>query len=106
MRGVSVQVAPSGAAGRAIDQSLGSSPGVSMVKEIMLPSGDHMAFMGVPWTRVTCVTAPSSSIQRTKIWVPPSPSAAVKRMRVPSGDQRAPEPSSRKRLREPSAFIM
>ena len=105
MRGVSVQLAPSGAAGRSIDQSLGNSPGVYMVKEIIDPSGDHMAFMGVSGTLVIGETAPSSSIQRTKSWVPSGSLVAENRMRVPSGDQRGEEPSTRNRLRVPSAFM-
>ena len=62
--GDSVHVAPSGRFGRLIDQL--SFWSTIIVKETPEPSGDQAMFDGVFSTRVICVTAPSSSIQRTK----------------------------------------
>src|SRR5438046_10113106 len=69
----------------------------SIANEIALPSGDQRASAGVSSTRVTCVTAPSASIQRTKTCVPLVSPSARYTIRVPSGDQRAPDPFTRKR---------
>ena len=77
-----------------------------MVKARRVPSGDHSTLDGLFCTRVTCVTRPSSSIQRTKIWLPPGSPSAVKAMRVPSGDHCGEEPSTRKRFLLPSAFMI
>ena len=77
-----------------------SSDGTVMTKEMWVPSGDQAMSDGLSSSRVICVVAPSASIQRTKIC-----ESLRKAMRVPSGDQRGLDPSSRKRAREPSAFI-
>jgi len=78
----------------------------SIVKASERPSGAHVRFAGVSLTCVTCEVAPSASIQRTKTCVPFGSPSAKYAMRVPSGDQRALDPFTRKRLREPSAFMI
>ncbi len=71
MRGDAVHLAPSGAAGRSMRQSPPfDCGGTRMTKETERPSGDHFTLEGDSVRRVTCVVAPSASIQRTKIWVP------------------------------------
>ena len=96
IRGPGVHVAPSGL-GSERDQwrAVGCSAPTRMVNENRVPSGDHARFEGLSVSRVTCDTAPSASIQRTKIWVFPSPSGARKASRLPSGDQRGEDPSRR-----------
>jgi len=83
-----------------------SADGTSMPNAIDLLSGDHWIPPGPYSTWVTCVVAPSASIQRTKICAPVGSPPRTKAMRVPSGDQRASAPLVRKRLREPSAFMI
>jgi len=80
--------------------------GTSIRKAIHFPSGDQAMSEGDSSSRVICVTAPSASIQRTKICVPRGSPRARKAMRVPSGDQRGEEPSIRCRARLPSAFMI
>src|SRR5207245_5180294 len=94
-RGAGVQLAPAGGCG--IEIFHGVESGTSIANEIALPSGDQRASAGVSSTRVTCVTAPSASIQRTKTCVPLVSPSARYTIRVPSGDQRAPDPFTRKR---------
>ena len=101
MRGGFVHVAPSGAVGISIGHVFCSR--TVIVKAIDSPSGDQDGRPGVRSTRVTCVIAPSASIHRTKICDPSGSPSATKAMRSPLGDHRAPEPSTRKRFREPSA---
>src|SRR2546428_11526827 len=84
----------------------GSWSGTNIANAIALPSGDHCGLDGVSVTWVTCVVAPSASIQRTNSCVPLGSPSARYRIRAPSGDQRAPEPFTRKRFLEPSAFII
>ena len=103
--GSPTQFAPSGLAGSEIPAKSARSDTL-LVNAIHSPSGDQIGLEGPRSSRVTGVTAPSASIQRTKIWLPRGSPGATKRMRVPSGDQRAPLPSSRWRGREPSAFII
>jgi hypothetical protein len=55
---------------------------------------------------VICVAALSPSIQRTQICEPLGSPSRVKAMRVPSGDQSAPDPFVRKRFLDPSAFMI
>ena len=84
----------------------GWSESTDMVKAICVPSGDHSTLPG-PFSRwVTWVSAPSASIQRTKIWVPSSSLPLVKRIRSPLGDHFGEDPSVRRRFRLPSAFMM
>src|SRR6185503_7187913 len=104
MRGAGVHFAPSGAAGMLIFQ-LGSFF-TSIVNASERPSGAQLRLPGVSVTRVTWEVAPSASIQRTKSCVPFGSPSAKYAMRLPSGDQRAFEPFARKRLREPSAFMI
>ncbi len=73
---------------------------------IQFPSGDQRAFEGSFASRVTWDTAPSASIHRTKICDPEGSPSRVNRMRVPSGDHRAPLPSTSSRFRDPSAFMI
>ena len=49
---------------------MGGGEATRMVKAIIRPSGDHASAPGPRSTRVTWLVAPSSSIQRTKIWPP------------------------------------
>src|SRR5262245_51942336 len=80
-----------------------SASAVNMVNAIDLPSGDHFGPFGGLLTRVICVAGPSASTYFTKSCAPfGSPSARYSR-RLPSGDQRALDPFSRKRFWEPSA---
>src|ERR671937_865458 len=104
MRGAGVHFAPSGAAGMLIFH--GVSLFTIIVNAIERPSGDQLSFSGVSVTRVTCDVAPSASIQRTKTCVPFGSPSAKYAIRVPSGDQRALEPFTRKRFFEPSAFMI
>src|SRR6267143_4884892 len=104
MRGAGVHFAPSGAAGMLIFH--GVSLFTSIVNATDRLSGDHVRLAGVSVTCVTCEVAPSASIQRTKTCVPFGSPSEKYAMRVPSGDQRALEPFTRKRLREPSAFMI
>ena len=77
----------------------GSGPGSTTARKAMEPlSGAQTIWDGGLSSRVTWLSAPSASIQRTKIW--PSRRKAT---RVPSGDQRGLPPSVRKRFFEPSA---
>ena len=78
----------------------------SIVKASDLPSGDQLTLPGVSLTCVTCDVAPSASIQCTKTCVPLGSPSATYAIREPSGDHRALEPFTRKRLREPSAFMI
>src|SRR5216117_2315342 len=103
-RGAGVHFAPSGAAGMLIFQ--GVSLFTSIVNASERPSGDQLRLAGFSLTCVTCDVAPSASIQRTKTCVPFGSPSAKYAMRVPSGDQRALDPFTRKRLREPSAFMI
>src|SRR5262249_3986670 len=96
--------APSGAPGMLIFQ--GVSLFTSIAKASDLPLGDQLKLLGISLRCVTCDVAPSASIQRTKIWVPLGSPSAKNAIREPSGDQRAFEPFTRKRLREPSAFMI
>src|SRR5262245_10482583 len=83
-----------------------SGSGVNIENAIDLPSGDHFALRGVSFTRVICVAGPSTSTQRTNNCVPfGSPSAAYS-SRLPSGDQRAADPFTRKRCCDPSALTI
>ncbi len=77
-----------------------------MANEMTLPSGAQRGSAGVSSTRVICVTAPSASIQRTNSCVPLGSPSARKAIRVPSGDQRAFDPFTRKRWCEPSALMI
>src|SRR5215472_3315278 len=95
-RGAGVHFAPSGAIGMLIFH--GVSVFTSIVKASERPSGDQLRLLGVSVTRVTCDVAPSASIQRTKICVPFGSPSAKYAMRVPSGDQRAFDPFTRKRF--------
>ena len=96
-------MAPSGASGMSMTQS-GSAPGGTTARKASEPlSGAHRICDGGFSSRVIRLSAPSASIQRTKICGPPGSADRVKAMRVPSGDQRAPAPSVRNRFREPSA---
>src|SRR6267378_3363637 len=104
MRGAGVHLAPSGAAGMLIFH--GVSLFTSIVKATERPSGDQLRFVGVSLTCVICDVALSASIQRTNTCVPFGSPSAKYAMRVPSGDQRAFEPFTRKRLRDPSAFMI
>src|ERR1700694_4410677 len=104
MRGAGVHLAPSGAAGMLIFH--GVSLLTSIVKASERPSGDHVRLAGVSLRCVTCDVAPSASIQRTNSCVPFGSPSAKYAIRVPSGDQRAFEPFTRERLREPSAFMI
>src|SRR5258705_6991586 len=104
MRGAGVHFAPSGAAGMLIFH--GVSLFTSIVNARERPSGDQLRFAGVSLTWVICDVAPSASIHRTNTCVPFGSPSAKYAMRVPSGDQRAFEPFTRKRLREPSAFMI
>src|ERR1700733_14284219 len=82
----------------------GSVSGTNIEKATDLPSGDHFGLRGVSVTRVICVAGPSASTQRTKSCAPfGSPSARYIK-RLPSGDQRAPDPFTRKRCCDPSAL--
>jgi hypothetical protein len=69
----------------------------------LFPSGDHAMADGDSVSRVICVAAPSASMYRTQICVPRGSPCAVYAIRLPSGDQRADEPSSSARGRAPSA---
>jgi hypothetical protein len=80
--------------------------GTNIENEIHLPSGDQSISLGDSVSRVSCVTAPSASIQRTKICVPLGSPGAVKAMRSPSGDQRGFAPFTRNRARVPSTFMI
>jgi hypothetical protein len=71
-----------------------------------LPSDDHSTSAGVSVRRVICVGAASPSMNRTQICVPLGSPFARYAIRDPSGDQTAFEPSTRWRLREPSAFMI
>ena len=102
--GASVHLAPSGRPGRLIGH--GWSESTDMEKAIRVPSGDHSTLPGLFCRWVTCVSAPSASIQRTKIWVPSSSAPRVKRMRSPLGDHSGDEPSVKRRFRVPSAFMI
>src|SRR5438105_12725537 len=104
MRGAGVHLAPSGAAGILIFH--GVSVFTSIVNASDWPSGDQLKLDGFSLTRVTCDVAPSESIQRTKICVPFGSPSAKYAIRLPSGDQRALEPFTRKRFLEPSAFMI
>src|SRR5436853_6249007 len=104
MRGAGVHFAPSGAAGMLIFH--GVSLFTSIAKASERPSGDQLRFDGVSLTWVICDVAPSASIQRTNTCVPFGSPSAKYAIRVPSGDHRALAPFTRKRLREPSAFMI
>src|SRR5438045_5163112 len=78
----------------------------SIVNASERPSGDQLRLLGDSLTCVTCEIAPSASIQRTKTCVPFGSPSAKYATRDPSGDQRAFEPFTRNRLREPSAFMI
>src|SRR2546427_323528 len=80
--------------------------GTTITNAIVLPSGAHFGSVGVSVKRVICDVAPSASIQRTKTCVPLGSPSATYAIREPSGDHRALEPFTRKRLREPSAFMI
>src|SRR5262245_21392641 len=80
--------------------------GTNIEKATDLPSGDQRGDRGASVTCVTCVAGPSMSIQRTKICEPFGSPSAVYRMRLPSGDQRAPDPLTRNRFCVPSAFMI
>ncbi len=80
--------------------------GTSITKAIALPSGAHFGSLSFSVTRVTWEDAPAASIQRTNSCVPLGSPSARYRMRIPSGDQRASLPFTRKRLCEPSAFMI
>src|SRR6267143_2382618 len=106
MRGADVHLAPSGAAGMLIFHGVSLFTSIVNASDCPPPSGDQLKLAGVSLTRVTCDVAPSASIHRTKICVPFGSPSAKYAIRVPSGDQRALEPFTRKRLREPSAFMI
>ena len=103
MRAGAVHSAPSGAFGMSMLQA-GSGPGETTARNASEPlSGAHRICDGGFSSRVIWLSAPSASIQRTNTCDPRGSPDLVKAMRVPSGDQRGPAPSARKRLREPSA---
>src|SRR5574341_1655262 len=103
-RGAAVHVAPVGAAGRSIFH--GVLFRTSIAKDSHLPSGAHRKSLGDSVRRVTCDAAPVASIQRTNTCVPFGSPSAKYAMREPSGDQRALDPFTRKRLCEPSVFMI
>src|SRR5689334_6293460 len=83
-----------------------SFTGTNIENASHLPSGDHSSPFGDSVRRVSWVTAPSASIQRTKICVPEGSPRAVYAIRVPSGDQRGLAPFTRNRFLEPSMFMI
>jgi hypothetical protein len=97
-------LAPFGAEGIVIFQS--SRAGTSIVNAIHLPSGDHSSPDGFSVRCVSCVTAPSASINRTKTCAPLGSPRVTYAMRVPSGDHFASDPSRRKRFLVPSTFMI
>jgi hypothetical protein len=102
--GAAVQLAPVGALGRLIVH--GVDWRTSIAKTSHFPSGDQRRSLGASTTRVTWEVAPSASIHRTNSCVPFGSPSARYAMREPSGAQRAFDPLVRKRLREPSAFMI
>src|SRR6516225_12002367 len=104
MRGAGVHLAPFGSDAMLIGHL--SCSGVNIEKAIHLPSGDHFAPRGVSVVRVICVAGPSTSTQRTRSCEPFGSPSAVYRRRLPSGDQRAADPFTRKRFCDPSALTV
>src|SRR2546423_744831 len=104
MRGAGVHFAPSGAAGMLMRHGVSLFTSIANASE--RPSGDHVRLLGVSLRCVTWEVAPSASIQRTNTCVPFGSPSVKYAMRVPSGDQRAFEPFTRKRFFAPSAFMI
>jgi hypothetical protein len=77
--------------------------GTSMVKAMCRPSGDQRASAIRSTARVIWLGGPSASTQRTLICGRAAASSAMYSTRRLSGDQRAPAPLAKKRLRVPSA---
>jgi hypothetical protein len=95
MRAEAVHSAPSGLDGMSMCHWGSIAAGTSIVNAMDSPSGAHSRFDGDSVTRVTWLTAPSSSIQRTKICGPSGSPGATYAIRLPSGDQTGDEPSTR-----------
>src|SRR5919197_4594302 len=104
MRGAGVHFAPFGSSG--IEMVHFSLSGTNIEKAIAFPSGDQLALRGVSATCVICDAGPIASTQRTKICCPFGSPSARYISRLPSGDQRAFEPLTKKRFCEPSALII
>src|ERR1700693_5451903 len=100
--GDSVHLAPFGAAGMGMWKL--SPDGTDIEKASDFPSGAHSTADGASVRCEICVTAPSASIQRTKICWPPGSPFAMYAMRLPSGDHFTSEPCTSDLWWDPSAF--
>src|SRR3954454_11595138 len=78
--------------------------GTNAENAIDFPFGDQRALRGASATWVIWVGGPSASTQRTNNCVPRGSPSARYSNRLPSGDQRAALPLTRKRCCDPSAL--